>query len=359
MEYIYLKMKTLQLQFVLAVAFFAIIGCKPDGPTYYRIEGKTMGTTYHISFQGSDPVQIKSGIDSLLDVINLSMSTYIDSSTISKFNQADSLYCFDNTVDKHFQLVFEKAKEIYTITGGAFDPSIMPLVNYYGFGYKEKKKVEKADTSQIMKLLSLLRFDSTSISGPNENNLMCISKPEAGVQIDFSAIAKGYGVDVVAEYLEANKIRNYMVEIGGEVRALGLSDKNKEWVIGINRPDENAGLDEVELPLKISNRSVATSGNYRNAYESKGHKFAHIIDPKTGFSRQTDILSASVIAKDCMTADAYATAFMVLGIDQSLQLIEQLKDVEACFIFDLEGDGIFEFKISSGFSDYFLHHEQK
>jgi FAD:protein FMN transferase len=359
MNYINFRMKTLHLQYLLAVALLVITGCKPNIPTYHKIEGKTMGTTYHISYQGSDPVQIKTGIDSLLEVINLSMSTYIDSSTISKFNQADSLYCFDNILDKHFQLVFDKAKEIYSLTGGAFDPSIMPLVNYYGFGYKEKKKVEKADTSKIIELMSLLRFDSVSLYRPNEKNLLCISKPASGVQIDFSAIAKGYGVDAVAEYLETNNIRNYMVEIGGEVRALGLSDKNKEWVIGINRPDENAGLNEVELPLKISNRSVATSGNYRNAYESKGHKFAHIIDPKTGFSRQTDILSASVIAKDCMTADAYATAFMVLGIDQSLQLIEQLKDVEACFIFDLEGDGIFEFKISSGFSDYFLHHEQK
>lgn len=347
-----------QIFITLCSGLFLVSGCKSD-QLYHQIEGKTMGTSYHITFKGDAPESIQKAVDSVLLLVNLSMSTYIDSSTISEFNKSDSIFCYLTDKDAHFETVFNKAKEVYVATEGTFDPSIMPLVNYYGFGYAEKKKVEKADTSKIRSLLELLRFDSVMISSHTESNQICISKPEKNVQIDFSAIAKGYGVDQVALLLESRDIRNYMVEIGGEVRALGLSDKQKEWIIGINRPSENAGVEEIELPLKISNRSVATSGNYRNVYESKGQKFAHIIDPKTGFSRQSDILSATVIATDCMTADAYATAFMVMGIEKSLSLIEQLKDVEACFIFDLEGDGIFEFKISSGFSDYFYHHEQK
>lgn len=348
--------------FTLSVYFFVIaclISCKQEQKLYNRIEGKTMGTTYHIIFEGNDPIAVQSGVDSLLRLINLSMSTYIDSSTISEFNKSDSVFCYNISKDKFFKTVFDKSVEVKLKSGGAFDPSIMPLVNYYGFGYTEKKKVEDIDSLKIKNLLSLMLFDSIIISEPDEKGDICIIKPRKGVQLDFSAIAKGYGVDQAGEYLESRGIRNYMVEIGGEVRALGLNDKNKEWVIGINRPSENASPDDVELPLKISNRSVATSGNYRNSYESKGNKFAHIIDPKTGFSRQSDILSATVIAKDCMTADAYATSFMVLGIEKSLDLIEQLDDIEACFIYDLEGDGVFEFKISSGFSNYFLHNEQK
>ncbi|MBK9150717.1 MAG: FAD:protein FMN transferase [Saprospiraceae bacterium] len=347
---------------ISAIWFLLILlwSCKEENQkVYHKIEGKTMGTTYHITFDGANPEAIQTGVDSLLKYINLSMSTYIDSSTISRINKADSMYCYAQKDDPHFSIVFEKSAEVKSSTSGAFDPSIMPLVNYYGFGYTEKKKVEKADTTRINELLALLRFDEISLSGPDEKGMICITKPAKGVQLDFSAIAKGYGVDKVGEYLESNGIRNYMVEIGGEVRALGLNDKNKEWVIGINRPSEDASPNEIELPIKISNRAVATSGNYRNAYESKGKRFAHIIDPKTGFSRPTDILSATVIAKDCMTADAYATAFMVMGIEKSLELIEQLNDMEACFLYDLEGDGVFEFKISSGFSNYLLHNEQK
>ncbi|MBK9254424.1 MAG: FAD:protein FMN transferase [Saprospiraceae bacterium] len=342
---------------------FIIIGlllnsCRNENVLFHKITGKTMGTTYHITAQTANIESLQLEIDSLLLDFNNSLSTYIPTSTISKFNTADSMLCFTSTDDVYFIPVFEKSKEVFRKTEGYFDPSIMPLVNYYGFGYTEKKKVVEADTAKIKELLKLLQFDKVSIFEDSIQQI-CILKEIPNVQLDFSALAKGYGVDIIAEFLEKKNIRNYLVEIGGEVRALGLNDKGKEWVIGINKPSESATPEDIELPLKISNRAVATSGNYRNVYESKGQQFAHIIDPKTGFSRQTDILSATVIAKDCMTADAYATAFMVMGMEKSLELIEQLNDIEACFIYDAEGDGIFEFRISTGFSGYFLHNEQK
>ena len=149
-----------------------------------------------------------------------------------------------------------------------------------------------------------------------------------------------------------------MIEVGGEILASGVNEQKKEWIIGINKPSEKAQETEIELPLMISNKALATSGNYRNVYESKGQKFAHIINPFTGMSQPTDILSATVIADDCISADAYATAFMVLGLEKSLILVEQLKGIEACFIYDNEGDGIFEFKVSEGFPKYYLHNEQ-
>jgi thiamine biosynthesis lipoprotein len=274
------------------------------------------------------------------------------------FNNADSVFCYDGKKDKYFEPIFIKAKEVYAKSGGAFNPTIAPLVNYYGFGYKEKKELKSLDTLKIKELLQLMVFDSLKIV-QSTNDQWCITKPNKNVMLDFNSLSPGYAVDIVAAFLEASGMRNYMIELGGEIRALGVNDKKQEWVIGINRPQEGANETEIELPLMISNKSLATSGNYRNSYESKGQKFAHIINPFTGMSQPTDILSATVIADDCISADAYATAFMVLGLDKSLELIAQLKGIEACFIYDNEGDGIFEFKVSEGFPKYYLHNEQK
>lgn len=331
--------------------------CSNNEVPYYKISGPAMGTKYHITLQTKEPVAFQKSIDSILADFNLSMSAYIDSSTLSHFNAADSLFCFNVKNDPYFEPIFIKSKEVYEKSNGAFNPSIAPLVNYYGFGYKEKKKLTKMDTSRVKELLKLLVFDTLSLQKDSLGNI-CLTKPDKQVMLDFNSLSPGYAVDILAQFFQKKGIRNFMIEVGGEIRALGVNDLKKEWVIGINKPAENAKETEIELPLLISNKSLATSGNYRNAYESKGQKFAHIINPFTGLSQPTDILSATVIADDCISADAYATAFMVLGLEKSLVLVEQLKGIEACFIYDTEGDGIFEFKVSEGFPKYFLHNEQ-
>lgn len=345
-------------QGILFCFFAALVSsCGETETPYYKISGPTMGTTYHITLQTNSPESIQKSVDSILADFNLSMSSYIDSSTLSYFNAADSFFCFDPARDPYFEPIFKKSKEVFEKTGGAFNPSIAPLVNYYGFGYKEKKKLKEMDTLIIKDLLKLLVFDSITLVKDSTGKI-CLYKPKKEVILDFNSISPGFAVDVLGVFFEKNGIRNYMIEVGGEILASGVNEQKKEWIIGINKPSEKAQETEIELPLMISNKALATSGNYRNVYESKGQKFAHIINPFTGMSQPTDILSATVIADDCISADAYATAFMVLGLEKSLILVEQLKGIEACFIYDNEGDGIFEFKVSEGFPKYYLHNEQ-
>lgn len=335
--------------------FMTWMSCHESRPSFYTITGETMGTYYTLKVQYGDAARLKAGVDSLLHIFNQSLSTYIPESTISKINNSDSIYCYEKSWDPFFMPVFDKARHIYQITDGHFDPTIAPLVNYYGFGYEKKKPLEKNDTLLIQKLLQWTSFDRIVSIDTSEE--ICISKPYPEVALDFSAIAKGYGVDILADFIQSKGIRNYMIEIGGEIRTLGVNEKGSPWVIGINRPDDNSSLTDVEVPLKVSNKAVATSGNYRNSYESKGQKFAHIIHPKTGMSQETDILSVTVIADDCMTADALATAFMVMGLKKSLALVDNLKNIDAFFIFDLEGDGQFEYRSSENFSRYFFDNE--
>ena len=350
-------MYKLSFTFIIFI-FIGLASCIVKEHEYYKLSGPTMGTKYHITVQTKNPDKIKNTIDSILVDFNLSMSAYIDTSTVSFFNASESKYCFDPRKDPYFEPIFIKSKEVYKNTGGAFDPSIAPLVNYYGFGYKEKKKLKETDSLVVKELLKLLLFDSLQLQ-KDSSGLLCLIKPNKKVMLDFNSLSPGYAVDIIASFLDRQGILNYMIELGGEIRARGVSDKKKEWVIGINKPTESSTETEIELPLLISNKSLATSGNYRNAYESKGQKFAHIINPFTGLSHPTDILCATVIADDCITADAYATAFMVLGLEKSLLLANEIKGIDACFIYDIEGDGVFEFRTSDGFSKYYLDNEQK
>ena len=344
------------------IVFFCFLvglfSCKEAEKPFFKLSGPTMGTKYNITVQTDEPGKIQKAIDSILQDFNLSMSLYIDNSTLVNYNNASDTFCYDPVADPYFEPIFNKSKEIFKLSGGALNPSIGPLVNYYGFGYKEKKKLASSDSIKLKELLKLLVSDIIFLQ-KNADGRICINKPDKDVLLDFNSISPGYAVDIISRYLDSKEMINYMIELGGEISARGLNDKGKNWVIGINKPSENAQESEIELPLIISNKSLATSGNYRNSYESKGQKFAHIINPFTGISEPTDILSATVIADDCMTADAYATAFMVLGLEKSLKLVEDIKGVDACFIYDLEGDGVFEFRASEGFSKYYLDNEQK
>lgn len=324
---------------------------------YHKLSGPTMGTTYHITVQSQDAKALQVQIDSILMEFNNSMSLYSEQSTLISFNKATDIFCVDKKSDPYFVPIFRKSKKIYQLSQGAMDPSIAPLVQYYGFGYGKKNKIEELDSAKVASLKTLLVFGKLEIIDSSEN-LACIKKPNPDIKLDFNAISPGFAVDLLYKYFESIHLTNFMINLGGEIRTKGVNDRNGEWVIGINRPSEDADENSVELPLKVSNKAVATSGNYRNSYESKGQKYAHIIDPMTGLSRPSDILSATVIAEDCATADGLATAFMVLGVEKALKLINELNNVDATFIFDKEGDGIFEFMTSTNMPKYYLHNEQ-
>jgi len=266
-----------------------------------------MGTTYHITYEGDKPESTKKDVDQLLLEINNSLSTYIPTSTISKINDNSS-----TEIDAHFETVFNKAKKIYTLTEGAFDPTIGPIVNAWGFGFEH---LDHVDSSTIDSLMQYVGFDKVTIQSGS------LRKTSPGIVLDFSAIAKGYGVDQVAKLLASKGAENYMVEIGGEVVVKGHASRKNDWALGINMPLE--GADGLFAVAQVNDIALATSGNYRNFRLVDGKKYVHTIDPSTGYSAMSSLLSASIFAEDCATADGLATACMVLGTEKTIELSKQ------------------------------------
>lgn len=287
------------------------------------VAGKTMGTTYRVVYLDDQNRDFKLSIDSLLTVFNQSLSTYIPDSELSRFNQSDTLI-FDSP---YLLPVLKKSQEVYDVSGGAFDPTVGPLVNAWGFGPSGPQPKDSVD---IRKLLPLVGFDKIHF----DEKLVWKSQP--GIYVDFSAIAKGYAVDIVAGLLDERGISNMLVEIGGELVAKGVNDKGEIWKVGINQPDEKDFTNELFSIVALDNKALATSGNYRNYYEVDSVRYSHTIDPITGFPVRHRLLSATVVAKDCMTADAYATAMMVMGVEKSIALLDQEKELEAFLIYSNE-----------------------
>ncbi len=308
--------------------------------------GETMGTTYMVKYHDAGKRSHKKAIDSILVAVNQDLSTYIPDSYISVFNKEKK------TTYKgapHFDKVFIKAKEIYQKTDGAFDPTVMPLVNYWGFGYTPKKAVTDIDAAKVTEMMTSVGFNK--IISPN---ISTYTKQNANTQLDFSAIAKGYGVDVVADFLEQKGIENYLVEIGGEVRTKGKNPRGNWWLTGINTPVSDASVKDFQAKVSLQNKALATSGNYRNYYEVNGKKYAHTINPKTGYPEANTLLSASVFANDCMTADAYATACMVMGMDKAYALINRYSELEGYFIYSDE-NGDMQTKYTKGMAQFLLN----
>lgn len=307
-----------------------------ESALYQKVTGETMGTTYHVTYADSLNRNLKNDFDQLLIALNKEVNTYDSTSVISNFNRADR-GDFDISQAKDFVANFWAARVIHEITEGAFDPTVAPLVNYWGFGYTPKRKVTAVDSTKIAAIMATVGLDKIELSADN----MTLIKKIAGAKLDFGAIAKGYGVDMLGKFLEKNNIHNYLVEIGGEVRARGKSASGELWKLGINIPKEGAAVNEFQTIVSLDNQGLATSGNYRQFYEVDGKKYSHTISPFTGFPERTNLLSASVFASDCTVADAYATAFMVMGIEKALPLVEKLEDVTAYFIIGKE-DGTLE-----------------
>lgn len=298
---------------IYTLSIFLIIACGSKKNLKIQLEGHTMGTTYHITYLGSAN-NYQSGIDSVLEVVNASMSTYIPTSTISTINTSEAT-SFMVLKDNHFMKVYESARQLSKISDGAFDYTVMPIVNHYGFG------PEAALKSDLDQWETYVGYEKVDFEVLNDQEVKVL-KEHPKVQMDFSAIAKGYGVDVVAEYLESKDVLNYLVEIGGEIRCKGKNPQSKLWAIGIDQPVEG-GSQGFQKVVHVNNESVATSGNYRNFKLINGEKVAHTIDPRLGKPSYSNVLSATVFHPSCMIADAYATTIMVLGFDEAKELVQK------------------------------------
>ena len=316
------------MRFRLLIIFtIALFSCQPEKAVV--IHGRTMGTTYSISLMdtetlGIKPIAIQAKIDSLLHEINQKMSTYIQNSEISRFNTHESKIPF--TVSPEFVTVLNTALQVYRDSNGAFDVTVGPLVNLWGFGSENSNNLRPTNR-QIESTLSYV--GSKFISVINDTT---IQKSNPQISLDFGAIAKGYGVDAVTKLLLKEGLKNFLVEIGGEISVKGKKN-GKSWRIGIDRPIQDAQPGaNLHSIIELSDVAMATSGDYRNYFNIGDSTFSHEIDPRTGQSIVTGVASVTVLAPSCMLADALATAVMVMGVEKGLILIESKLDVEALFI---------------------------
>ncbi len=298
-------------------------------------QGKTMGTYYRVTYL--DHRNFKPHIEEVLKELNNQMSTYIPNSSISKINQSQGEFRSSLSSLNYFIPVFNAAKHIYKDTEGSFDPTVMPLVNYWGFGYTEKK-IREANPKEIDSLQQLLGFNAFTLEINDQS--VTIKKDKRLAQIDFSAIAKGYGVDQIAVLLESKGVYNYLVDIGGEVSAKGKNERNAYWTVGINTPKPEARATDLQQIISLQNKSIASSGNYRNFHEKNGKKYGHTINPKTGRPELNQLLGATIIANDCMTADAYATASMVMGLEKAYKMVVSNPQLEGYFIYGNDSGGL-------------------
>ncbi|HSH50487.1 MAG TPA: FAD:protein FMN transferase [Bacteroidales bacterium] len=330
-------MKKITLLFVL---ISLLVSCnRQPKPIFIIFGGFTQGTTYSITYESEDSIVYKQDIETLLANFDSSLSIYNSQSVITKINNNQL-----NIPDTYLQTVFAKAQEVYQNTDGAFDITVAPLVNAWGFGFHNRSGITN---SLIDSLLEFVGLSKISI----KDSLIIKSDPR--IMIDMNAIAKGYSVDIVADFLENKGIENYLVEIGGEVKTKGFNPKHKPWRIGIDKPEDNNMIpgENLQAIISLTNKSLATSGNYRKFYERNGVKYSHTINPKTGYPVTHSLLSATVIANDCMTADAYATAFMVMGLDKAYELAIGLPDIEAYFIYN-DKNGQYQVKSTQGIEQW-------
>ncbi len=304
------------------IAFAAIgiqFSCTKNKVIEYS--GFTQGTTFSIKFyEKGDGQKLKNGIDSIFSAINYTASTYDNNSIITKINKNK-----DVTLNEDFIKIFNRSMEISDSTQGCFDITVGELVRKWGFGFKTKKLPTDFQVDSLRKFVG---YKNISIVGGK------IEKKYPEIKIDFNAIAQGYTVDLVAEYFLKNSCNNFIIEVGGEVRANGLKEGNIQWIVGIEKPAQNdSSAQSIQIKLPLVTKSISTSGNYRKYFIKDGIKYSHTIDPKTGYPVHHSLLSVSIIANDCTTADAYATAFMVMGIDKSKEFLKKHPRIEAYFIY--------------------------
>jgi thiamine biosynthesis lipoprotein len=312
----------------LGVLLGLILACNSQ-PEYFLVKtsGPTQGTSYNISYVEKEGKDYREAIDSILLVIDRSMSLWVQSSTIYRLNAGDTVQ-----LDQHFKNVLAASIAMSKKTDGAFDITIAPLVKAWGFGPDERLQLDSAKVDSLLALVGYtrLKFDGSNLTMPK------------GMQLDMNAIAQGYTVDVLSSFLESKGILNYLVEVGGEVRARGKNATEQVWSVGVDKPNENFNPENrFQVIVSLDSAALATSGNYRKFWvdENTGIKYAHTINPKTGYPVKSKLLSATVVAPDCMTADAWATACMVVGEEKAKEFIKRNKELEAYFVYsDFEGN---------------------
>jgi thiamine biosynthesis lipoprotein len=322
------------LQIIIVFSIICALTRVCDAKREHLIEGRTMGTTYHITvvtgyFKGIGGLKEK--IDARLDEINHVFSTYIKDSEISRFNalnKADEKF----RVSDDFIQVMKVGRKIHQLSEGAWDGTVNPLVELWGFG-PTRREARMPPENEINALLPNIGFDRIHFKQPN-----FIVKDSELITLDLNSIAKGFAVDQVSQLVAANGFENYLVEIGGEVYAAGYRKDGKKWRVGINRPQKDAAFTEVYKVVPLSNRAFATSGDYRNFFEIDGVRYSHVINPRTGYPVSNGIVGVSIIADNCTLADGLATAIMVMGAQKGIQLVNRLDNVE-CFIVVEKPDG--------------------
>jgi thiamine biosynthesis lipoprotein len=307
---------------ILLVFAITMFSCNKKEEDLVVLRGDAIGTTFTIRYLNPENKNVDIKIEELIKRVNKSISTYIPTSDISKINKGDSTI----VIDSIFKEVFFKSEKIYKETKGEFDPTIGILVNAWGFG--PGKRIENMDSTKVKELLKYVGFDKVFFK---KNKIV---KKYSQIYLDFNAIAKGYLVDLVGRMFEQNNIRNYMVEIGGEIRARGVNQLGIPWRIAIENPNSD-GSRSIITKIKLDNESIATSGNYRKFRIAKnGKKYVHTINPLTGFAAPSNLLSASVISKsDCADVDGYATAFMAMGFEKAKLFLENHLELKAYLIY--------------------------
>lgn len=330
----------------LLVAFTLVISsCKsPEPGPYVSIAGFTQGTSYHMTYQSpvTDSLDLTEEVDAKLAEFDRSLSTYIESSLISRINRNET-----DSTDIYFRTVFDEALRVYAISGGAFDITVGPLIDAWGFGPGRKLEMSERVVDSILKHVGM---EKVQVEDDR------IVKLDPGINFDMNAIAQGYAVDVICDMFDEMDIPNYMVEIGGEIRAKGVSHRGVLWNIGIDKPafgNMMPGMD-LQAVVKLDNKALASSGNYRKYYEVDGRKIVHTIDPKTGYSRESNLLSATIITDKCITADALATACMSKGLEEAMAFITLQDNVEAFLVYT-DDDGLFLEWMTEGMKELISH----
>lgn len=327
-DYRKFNLKTFVLLIVMSVL---LLSCsKTNNAQVYT--GEALGTTYQVKFYHESELNIQQGLDSIFKTINASMSTYQENSDISRINNGDTSI----VIDENFRTVFEASKKIYQESNGFFDPTVGNLVNAYGFGPERRK--DSLNTRVLDSMLQYVGLNKLTLTSENK-----ITKELPEIYLDFNAIAKGFTVDVIAKYLNSKNVANYLVEVGGELVAKGANQESKEpWVVAIDDPLQKEGEREFQATLYLKDRGMATSGNYRKFRLDSltGQRYVHTINPKTGRSEKSNLLSASVLARNCAMADGYATAFMALGLERSQEMLARIKDVDVYFIYAEENQAV-------------------
>ena len=311
---------------------------KNENHQFYQEQGKILATGYNIKYEFNR--SLKDEIEAELNKFDNSLNPFNENSIISHVNNNQPV-----ELDSFFINVFNKSMEVSSKTNGYFDVTTSPLINAWGFGFKNMENITPEIIDSIKEFVG---YEKIIIKDGE------IIKSDHRVELNTSAIAKGYSCDVVANLMKSFGIKNYMIEIGGEISVKGVNEKGNCWRIGVDKPNDLIIIQhDLQTILSLCDKSLATSGNYRSFYVKDGKKYAHTIDPHTGYPSETDVLSATVIADDCMTADAYATAFVAMGLEKSIEVAKEVPNIHYYFIYENESDGSFAVKYSNGFEQFF------